>query len=301
MRPSSGGSAGVQLRGRERIPVQDRVEDDRGRLARERQRARRHLVEDRPEREEVRAGVRELPARLLGGHVRHRAHRRAGRREVVPGPDGLEEGDGPVGPPARSLDPGEAEVQDLHLPARVHEDVRRFDVAVHDAPGMRRLEGVGDLDAHGEQVLQVECRTPRHHLCERLAFEELHDDEVLPLVLLDGVNRADSGMVQRRGGTRLALEALERRSVLSKLGGQELQRDAAAEARVLRFVHDAHPAASETAHDRVMGNALPDQGIHWTGHFTAETTSRSRVLPPRTGWTRAERVPDLFVEVNRSY
>src|SRR5664280_2886119 len=228
--PEVGWKRGIQLCGRERIPVQDRVEDDRGRLAREGQRARRHLVKDRPEREEVRAGVGELPARLLGGHVRHRAHRRAGRREVVLSSDGLEEGDGPVSPPARSLDAGEAEVQDLHLPARVHEDVRRLDVAVHDATGMCRLEGVGDLDAHGEQGLQVEWRTPRHHLCERLAFEELHDDEVLPLVLLDGVNRADSGMVQGRGGTRLALEALERRSVLGKLGGQELDCDAAAEA-----------------------------------------------------------------------
>ena len=265
--PELGRERGIQLRGRERIPVQDRVEDDRGRLAREGQRARRHLVEDRPEREEVRARVRELPARLLGGHVRHRAHRRAGRREVVLGPDGLEAGDGPVGAPARALDPGEAEVQDLHLPARVHEDVRRLDVAVHDAPGVRRLEGVGDLDAHGEQVLQVERRTPRHHLCERLAFEQLHDDEVLPLVLLDREDRADAGMVQRRGGARLALEALERRSVLGELGGQELQRDAAAEARVLRLVDDAHPAASEAAHDGVMGDALPDQGIHWTGHL----------------------------------
>jgi hypothetical protein len=102
--------------------------------------------------------------------------------------------------------------------------------------------------------------TPRHHLCERLALEELHDDEVLPLVLLDGVNRADARMVQRRGGTRLALEALERRSVLGKLGGQELERDAAAEARVLRLVHDAHPTASETAHDRVMGTLFPIRG-----------------------------------------
>ena len=253
--------------GGERIPVQDRVEDDRGGLAREGQRTRRHLVKDRPEREEVRARVRELTARLLGGHVRHGAHRRSGRREVVLRADGLEERDGAVGSPARHLDSGEAEVEDLRLAAGVHEDVRRFDVPVHDAPGMRRLEGVGDLDAHGEQVLQVERRTPRHHLRERLAFEELHDDEVLPLVLLDRVNRADSRMVQRGGGTRLALETLERRRVLGQLGGQELQRDAAAEARVLRLVHDAHSTASEPADDRVMGDALPDQGIRRTGHL----------------------------------
>ena len=143
MRASSGGSAGFDLGGRERIAVQDRVEDDRRRLARERQRARRHLVEHRPEREQVRARVRELAARLLRRHVRHRAHRRAGRREVA---DRLEAGDGAVAPAPPAFDPGEAEVEDLHLPARVHEDVRRLDVAVDDAAGVRRLERVRDLD-----------------------------------------------------------------------------------------------------------------------------------------------------------
>ena len=59
------------------------------------------------------------------------------------------------------------------------------------------------------------------------------------------VDRADVGVVQRGGRARLALEALERLRVAAELLGQELQRDAAAELRVLRLVDDAHAAAAE--------------------------------------------------------
>ena len=45
--------------------------------------AGRHLIEHGAERKQVGARVGELPARLLGRHVAHRAHRRAGRREVL--------------------------------------------------------------------------------------------------------------------------------------------------------------------------------------------------------------------------
>ena len=64
---------------RRRIAVEDGVEDHRRRVARERQRAGRHLVQHRAEREQVGARVGELPARLLRRHVAHRAHRRARR------------------------------------------------------------------------------------------------------------------------------------------------------------------------------------------------------------------------------
>ena len=123
---------------------------------------------------------------------------------------------------------------------------------------VRRLERVGDLDADREQALELECRPRRHRLRERLPLEALHDDEVLPLVLLDREDRADSGMVQRGRGARLALETLQGRAVARELGRQELQRDVPAEARVLRLVDDAHPAAPEAADDGVVGDTFPD-------------------------------------------
>ena len=113
-------------------------------VARERQRAGRHLVEHDAEREQVGARV-ELPAaRLLGRHVRHRAQRRPRHRHSL-AMRGLVR--------RRRLGPldqlRQAEVEHLGLAARRHEDVRRLDVAVDDALGVRGVERVGDL--HGER------------------------------------------------------------------------------------------------------------------------------------------------------
>ena len=63
------GQRRIGLHDRLRVAIQDRVEDDRRRLAREGQRAGRHLVEQRPEREDVGSRVGDLAARLLRRHV----------------------------------------------------------------------------------------------------------------------------------------------------------------------------------------------------------------------------------------
>ena len=171
-----------------------------------------------------------------------------GASEWSPPPGGL-----------RALDLREAEVEDLGLPARGHEDVGGLEVAVDDALRVGRLEGVRDLDPEVEERAELERPLP-DPLRERLPLEQLHGDEVLPLVLLDRVDRADAGVVEGRGGAGLALEALEGRRVLRQLHRQELERDVAAELRVLGLVHDAHAAAAELPGDLVVGDGLAD---HW--------------------------------------
>jgi hypothetical protein len=57
--------------------------------------------------------------------------------------------------------------------------VGRLDVAVDDALGVCRLQRVGDLHRDVEQVRQVEPMVAVNHLRQSLAFEQLHDDEVL--------------------------------------------------------------------------------------------------------------------------
>ena len=63
-------------------------------------------------------------------------------------------------------------------------------------------------------------------------------------MLADVVNRADVGMAQSRCCLRFALEAGERLRVPCHLVGQELERDEAVQARILRFVNDAHATAT---------------------------------------------------------
>ena len=49
---------------------------------------------------------------------------------------------------------GQAEVQDLRLPASRHEDIRRLQVAVDDAFGMRNVQRVRNLDADVEDLVE---------------------------------------------------------------------------------------------------------------------------------------------------
>ena len=96
-------------------------------------------------------------------------------------------------------------------------------------------------------------------LLQGLPFEQLHHDEMLVLVLVDRVDGTDIGVIQGRGGSGLALESLERGLVLGEVGGQELQRDLAAEARILGLIHHSHAAAAELTGHRVVGNGLADE------------------------------------------
>src|SRR6266849_4805237 len=94
-----------------------------------------------------------------------------------------------------ALDLGETEVEDLGLAARVDEDVRRLDVTVNDSLRVRRLERVRELNADIEQVRDVEGAAA-DPLRERLPFQQLHGDEVLPFELIDRVDGTDRRMVE---------------------------------------------------------------------------------------------------------
>src|SRR5215470_15857871 len=65
-------------------------------------------------------------------------------------------------------------------------------------------------------------------------------------------------MVKRRGGTRLAPEALEGMRIILDVGRQKLERDEASEFGVLGFVDHAHPAATESLDDAIVRNDAAD-------------------------------------------
>ena len=253
----------VRFRQRLRRTVQDRLEDDGVGVALERHLPGRHLVEHRAEREEVGPRVRELPPGLLRRHVVHGPHHRPGSRER-PGSDGgdeLRDFLSRFGSGRRGFDLREAEIEDLHLSAVVDHDVGGLQVPVRDPLRVGGLERVGDLDPVVEEQAHVE-RLPAHPLGEGGALDELHHDERPSLVLLDRIDGADAGVVQRRGRPRLALEALEHREVVLEARGKHLDRDAPAEVGVLGFVHHAHAAGAEQTNDLVVSDGLSDQRFH---------------------------------------
>ncbi len=97
---------------------------------------------------------------------------------------------------AARTDLGQPEIQNLRVPAAGDEQIRRLDVAVDDAGGVRRFERVGDLDRERQQLIDLE-RAPGDAMLQRHPLEELHDEERATVLFADIVDSADVGVIQR--------------------------------------------------------------------------------------------------------
>src|SRR5713101_8060566 len=81
---------------------------------------------------------------------------------------------------------------------------------------------------------------------------------MLPVSLINFVERTDVGMVQCGCGSGLTLETLQGLRILGQLIGKELQGNVATELGILRFVHPAHSAAAQLAENSVMRDGFAD-------------------------------------------
>ena len=98
-----------------------------------------------------------------------------------------------------------------------------------------------------------------------------------PCVLADFVDRADVRMVERGRGASFAAEPLHRGVVLREVFGEELERNAAAEAGVFGLVDHTHASAPELAQDAIVRNQLVDHsssGLCSKPNFTSAATCR---------------------------
>ena len=93
-----------------------------------------------------------------------------------------------------------------------------------------------------------------------LAVEELHDDEVPPIVRVNVIDRADARMVQRRGGLRFALQPLKRHLITFKLIGQKFQCYTAGQPSVVGRPNHTHASVAELFDDSVVRSGLPNHG-----------------------------------------
>ena len=119
------------------------------------------------------------------------------------------------------------------------------------------LEPLGHLDAEVNQSLDVE-RALADYRRQLAAFEIGHRDERLPIGLIDLVDRANVGVVQRRRGTGFAKETGLGVFRAECLSGKELERNKPLQAQILGFIDNTHPALAEFFEDLVMRDGLPD-------------------------------------------
>src|SRR5205085_2982136 len=124
-------------------------------------------------------------------------------------------------------------------------DVLRLEIAMHDPELVRALERTEDLhgDVHRPRLRQwalIDLRSQRQSL------DVLEDEEAGPVLELAEVGRArDVGVLDVRGGHRLALEARDDLRLTRHLAMEHLERKSLAHMRVLDAVDGTHSALAE--------------------------------------------------------
>jgi hypothetical protein len=176
----------------------------------------------------------------------------------------------------------EAEVQELDG-VLGQEHVRRLQVAVQQPAAVQGAQAVQQLE-RDPRGLGGRQRSPRQALRERLAFEELHDDVGLARLLADLEDLAHVGVVDPRGGARLAAQALAC-LLVAALVRDHLDGDDATQVLVKRGIDDSHAARAQLFRDAVVtdGGAVarhrpPQPAQHRqpasSGSFGRECTTR---------------------------
>ena len=94
---------------------------------------------------------------------------------------------------------------------------------------------------------------------QRVALDELEDQEPDAVCLLEAVDRADVGMIQRREDPRLPLEAREPVRTARERARQDLDRDVAPKLRVARAIDLAHPADAKERLQLIAAERLTGQ------------------------------------------
>jgi len=88
-------------------------------------------------------------------------------------------------------------------------------------------------------------------MIEGPALDQFHGEEADAVLVLDGEQRDDVGVVERGNAARLAFEPCQMHGVGGHRGRKHLECDLAPEPEIARTVHLAHPAGTELLLDLV--------------------------------------------------
>ena len=242
---------GIQLQRRHRLPIQDALENNRRGVAVEGLLAGGHLIERRSKRKQVGAAVEFLAPGLLRRHIGDGAQGAARTGEVARGLVAV----GRDTWVAAVVELRQPKIQQLRLAVFGDEDIRRLDVAMDDALGMRRIERVGNLNSQVEQEVDRQ-RLAVDAMLERLPLEKLHREKGAAVVFANVVDRADIRMIEGRSGAGFAPEALQHRQLAADLVRQKLERHKAPQAGVFSLVDHPHPATADFFEHPVVGDSF---------------------------------------------
>lgn len=126
---------------------------------------------------------------------------------------------------------------------------------MHDARLVGRFEASGDLADDVERLVDAQ-RPTGQPLRQVLPGDQLHGQKGRAV---DAKDLSDVGMVEARQGPGLTLEAAQAVLVGCKLGGKDVERGFASEARVAGASDFAHGAGAKRYEGFVVGEGLAGQ------------------------------------------
>ena len=229
----------------------------------ERMPARRDLVEQDAEREDVCFRRDPFATSLFRSHVPDRAEHQAGF---------CRSGTGGVGGDRILVEAGETEVEQLDVPVRPHHHVLGLDVPVDDLRSVCDSQSLGDLPRDRDGPRQRNAFAGGLPQCR--PFDQFHRDVPIRSEYTGLVDRHDVGVVEGGGKRGLAQQAIQRGFVADERTANHLERDASGEPRILSAIHLTHASRAELCEYFVGSD--PDTGCDG-GHV-----GNSRIIP---GWT----------------
>ena len=125
------------------------------------------------------------------------------------------------------------------------------------ARGMGGGEALRQLHADAYDLL-LRQRTGGHARVERHAADELAHQQVVAVDAIEVVDGLDGWVIQARQHPRFVAEALARRLIVQRAGGEDLDREIATELHIVGAIDDAHP----TGADDLLDPVTPD-GLAW--------------------------------------
>ena len=141
-----------------------------------------------------------------------------------------------------SHDLRDAKVGDLHAALFVQQHVLWLNVTMHDALLMCELKRVTNPRHDGERLLGFHPAFA-HHLPQRQAVHEFHEQIEKPVGLAEIVNGHNVRMIQSRERLGFAQKAFSEPRLSLLLRRQDFQGDNAVQLWLAGLVNHAHPAA----------------------------------------------------------
>ena len=211
-------------------------------FARERKLPGDELVQHHAHGEDIAAPVDHLVAQPLRRHVGHRADdvSRPRQADVLAAP----------------LQARNAEVQQLGLAVRLHEDVGRLHVAMNDVVGVRVPQRRAGLLDDAQPVHHGERHVARDDLVQRIALHALHHDVGNPVVFAEIVDRHDVGVIEPAGLAAFFIESRQHLAVAGHSLGEGFDGHFAPDLLVHRAIDHAHAAAPQHFDHVVLADAL---------------------------------------------